>query len=234
METVIIGDLHGNNSWKRLVEKHPESNFIFIGDYFDSRSIPVKIQICNFIEILEFKNSHDHEVILLWGNHDVHYLSQMDNRCASGFQKGNAYIQLNILLQANMHLLKMAHRIDDIIFTHAGVSNTWLKNRGWDNEPIEEFVNDVWRYKPLSFEFDSSFKNVDSGDEVHQSPIWIRPNSLQWDNEDTLTDKYIQVVGHTTRHEIDMDNGRYYFIDTLGPSGEYLIYNDKKFSVNKM
>jgi hypothetical protein len=234
METVIIGDLHGNNSWKRIVEKHPESNFIFIGDYFDSRSIPVKIQICNFIEILEFKNSHDHEVILLWGNHDVHYLSQMDNRCASGFQKGNAYIQLNILLQANMHLLKMAHRIDDIIFTHAGVSNTWLKNRGWDNEPIEEFVNDVWRYKPLSFEFDSSFKNVDSGDEVHQSPIWIRPNSLQWDNEDTLTDKYIQVVGHTTRHEIDMDNGRYYFIDTLGPSGEYLIYNDKKFSVNKM
>jgi hypothetical protein len=48
----------------------------------------------------------------------------------------------------------------------------------------------------------------------------------------------IQVVGHTGQRQIDIKGmatgGRYYFIDTLHTSGEYLIYQSEKFSVNNI
>jgi hypothetical protein len=53
--------------------------------------------------------------------------------------------------------------------------------------------------------------------------------------ETFLKDQYIQIVGHTQRDKIDMGKstgGRYYFIDTLSSSGEYLIYDDGVFSKN--
>ena len=68
------------------------------------------------------------------------------------------------------------------------------------------------------------------GDSTVSSPIWIRPKSLQKANRDTLRDQFIQVVGHTQQNKIDREGkstgGRYYYIDTLGTSGEYMIIND--------
>jgi hypothetical protein len=45
-----------------------------------------------------------------------------------------------------------------------------------------------------------------------------------------------QVVGHTQQHQIDTKGGstggRYYFIDTLDTSGEYMIITDGVVSFN--
>jgi hypothetical protein len=53
-------------------------------------------------------------------------------------------------------------------------------------------------------------------------------------NKDTfIKEQFIQVVGHTAVKTIDMGKstgGRYYFIDTFGTNGEYLIYEDGVFS----
>ena len=57
-------------------------------------------------------------------------------------------------------------------------------------------------------------------------------------NYDELKKLIIQVVGHTTQRKIDIKGmatgGRYYYIDTLETSGEYLVYQSEKFSVNKI
>ena len=52
---VVIGDIHGHDSWKKLIELNPDATeFVFIGDYFDSFSIPHVEQIYNYKEIIAF------------------------------------------------------------------------------------------------------------------------------------------------------------------------------------
>jgi hypothetical protein len=69
-----------------------------------------------------------------------------------------------------------------------------------------------------------------SGDDIEQSPIWIRPRSLFKVNHDTLRKQVIQVFGHTQVEKIDtkgLSTGeRYYLIDCLGTSGQYMIIDD--------
>ena len=63
-----------------------------------------------------------------------------------------------------------------ILFSHAGVSQVWLDDLGYDvNEPLEEYINNMWLYKPIAFVFNGSNPY---GDDIQQTPTWIRPRSL--------------------------------------------------------
>ena len=100
----------------------------------------------------------------------------------------------------------------------------------------------MFHYKPNEFTFNGSYDRNNTGispngygDDDWQSPIWIRPRSLQRVNKKTdLKKNYIQIVGHTQQDHIDIKGkatgGKYYYIDTL-PSGEYLIDIDGKFEI---
>jgi hypothetical protein len=73
------------------------------------------------------------------------------------------------------------------------------------------------------------------GDDEGQSPIWIRPRSLQRSNQNTdLKKNYVQVVGHTVQDSIDIKGkttgGKYYYIDALG-KGQYLLNIDGNFEL---
>lgn len=128
----------------------------------------------------------------------------------------------------------MAYGMNGFIFSHAGVSSDWLKIHGYDNESnLIDWINDMWKYKPNVF----GFAGRDPyGDSTISSPIWIRPYSLQKANRDTLRDQFIQVVGHTTQGKIDTEGkstgGRYYYIDTLGTSGQYMIIENETIKFN--
>ena len=140
----------------------------------------------------------------------------------------------------------MAYQFENIVCTHAGISEDFMNSvfgkGGWNADNMVELINEQWKYKPQTFEFGSYVQMQkmswldSSGDNVDQSPIWIRPRSLMKSNKDTLKKSVIQVVGHTPQRKIDIKGmatgGRYYFIDTLENSGEYLIYEDGKFSIN--
>jgi len=67
-----------------------------------------------------------------------------------------------------------------------------------------------------------------TGDDPEQSPIWVRPASLLEDR----VDNYVQVVGHTIQKSL-MLSDEVIFIDTLGTTGEYVVYEDGKFSIGK-
>ena len=229
-KTVILGDTHGRDCWKQIVASESPDRVIFIGDYFDSFDNTAVEQMHNFQEIIDWKQSGQSEVIMLIGNHDYHYMRGV-TQYYSGYQSG-ARPAIEQLLYENKNHMQMAYGMNGFIFTHAGVSSDWLKIHGYDNESnLIDWINDMWKYKPNTF----GFAGRDPyGDSTISSPIWIRPHSLQKANRDTLRDQFIQVVGHTTQGKIDTEGkstgGRYYYIDTLGTSGQYMVINDDKLT----
>jgi predicted phosphodiesterase len=246
MKTVVIGDIHGRSIWKSIVQKENPDKVIFVGDYFDSFDIPGVDQIHNFKEIIEYKETsftnegtdlqHKTKVILLIGNHDYHYFPDVGYNGTSGYQIGIAPNIIQVL-QENRHHLQMAYQMGEFVFTHAGISSQFMDDvfgiDGWKVDTLAEDLNELFKYKPKALEF--SGKNP-YGDDPEQGPLWIRPKSLMKINRDTLRKKIIQVVGHTAVHKIDKESkttgGRYYFIDTLDTSGEYMIIENNQITFN--
>jgi UDP-2,3-diacylglucosamine pyrophosphatase LpxH len=232
MKTVILGDTHGRPHWKQIVASESPDRVIFIGDYFDSFDNTAVEQMHNFKEIIDWKQSGQSEVIMLIGNHDYHYMRGV-SQYYSGYQSG-ARPAIEQLLDDNKQHMQVAYGMNGFIFSHAGVSSDWLQIHGYDNESnLIDWINDMWKYKPNVF----GFAGRDPyGDSTISSPIWIRPYSLQKANRDTLRDQFIQVVGHTTQGKIDTEGkstgGRYYYIDTLGTSGEYMIIENETIKFN--
>ncbi len=75
MQTIVIGDLHGRKTGLRIARKHPNDKLVFLGDYFDSKtgvSIREQLDIFDYLTALKLQNPE--RVILLTGNHDLHYI----------------------------------------------------------------------------------------------------------------------------------------------------------------
>lgn len=227
MKIIAIGDTHGRNSVIDIITKNIDlvDKIVLIGDYFDSFDIGGEQQIDNFKTIIDFKNAFPDKIILLIGNHDCHYLNFWNERY-SGFQPGWQF-SISHLIHTNLDLLQMVYYIDGIYFTHAGINRQWCSNNDIDIDNIEQSVNDAWKYTPFkSFRFNG---RDHYGDDITQSPIWVRPNSLI---DDAIPG--IHVVGHTQQpNGISKNNtkdGKIYFIDCLNYKKQYLLIDTNEMS----
>ena len=250
MKTIAIGDIHGRPYWKQIIEQEQDADrFIFVGDYFDSFTIPGVKQMDNFLDIIEFKEHSGKEVILLLGNHDYHYYPGVEDSGTSGYQTLMAPTYKILLDEVKEHI-QIAYRFDNFVFSHAGLSSEWLDDNvvGWTVDNMVDKVNELFKYHPSAITY-RSFKYYNQGDpneravlsrgygdESYQGPIWIRPKSLMEVNKKTLRKKVIQVVGHTPQDQIDIKGkstgGRYYFIDTLEyGQNQYLIIEGNTVSL---
>jgi len=245
MKTVVLGDTHGRSNWKLAIHmEQPVDRVIFMGDYFDSFEFSGVEQIANFKEIIQYKeNSPQVEVVMLIGNHDHHYFPEVGYTGTSGFQSRIAPSITQVVDENRQHL-QMAYGFRDFLFTHAGVSPVFMDEafgeNDWSKESVVVDLNELFIYKPRTFDF-NGFEP--SGDNVSQTPIWIRPRSLMSANKKHpkgLKKDYIQIVGHTQMNKLDIEGsdkftgGRYYFIDTMGTSGGYLIIEDDEIKTNKI
>ena len=246
MKTCVIPDLHGRSDWKLITHRENPDRIIFLGDYFDSFDIKGVDQLNNFLDIIEFKKSSGKEVIMLIGNHDYHYFPEVGDTGTSGYQTRMAP-SISYVMGENRHHLQMAYQFNEFLFSHAGVSSAFMDSvfgiDSWKTETIVEQLNKLFKYKPLTFGFGEavSIKKLSYldpyGDNEEQSPIWIRPRSLMYANRYTLRKKVIQIVGHTQVNKLDLKGsekaagGRYYFIDCLGTTGEYMVIENNKISV---
>lgn len=239
MKTVVIGDIHGRNIWKDIVSKESYDRVIFVGDYFDSFDIPGLDQIHNFNEICNFAKSSEKEVVLLVGNHDLHYMNI--GQKYSGFQPGFQF-DISSILSENSDLLQMIYRFDDVLVSHAGVSPVWMNENfgdSWSFDDMTDKINELFRYRPRSFRF-SGFDPY--GNDPSQSPVWIRPSSLlksNTRNKSLIKDHFIQVFGHTSMSQEQISNRdkwlgpRFFGVDTL-EIGYYLIHQNQNFEYNKI
>lgn len=220
---IALGDTHGRINWKEIViNERNADKIIFIGDYFDTHeAITVETQIENFKDILEFKKNNMEQVVLLLGNHDFHYLKDAQEKY-SGF-KAFKFIDINELIEPAVRsgLVVGCYTYGNYVFTHAGVTKTWCENNDIDIDNLAESINQTLIENPSVFRFEMGDNYDQSGNDVTQSPIWVRIPSLLKDKLDGKT----FVVGHTTLKELAIIDSLI-GIDVLGTSGEYLRIED--------
>ncbi len=147
---MVIGDLHGRDVWKMFgdigmllkADKdaagfgafEPDYDFyIFIGDYCDSFNIDNTHIKENLLDVINFKKLYPNNVIILWGNHELHYVLDTPwvgngTYVCSGY-RAEVHYELYQILNTNFELFQMAFQIENYLFTHAGVHKGWYKDR---------------------------------------------------------------------------------------------------------
>jgi hypothetical protein len=231
MKVIAIGDTHGRDVWKKIVNKELQEGvdkIIFIGDYLDSLDPKLNglVQTRNFSDIMEFRLTNPELTECLFGNHEFHYLSCCRSPY-SGFQGTYSEFFRDMLESSiNKRHLKMMVHINGYLFSHAGLSEIWCKNNDIDVENLSpdvlcDTINDLLYYTPRVFEFTMGRNFSDYGDDVTQSPIWIRRASLF----QSAPLHYSQVVGHTPQKKMNRDllqsDKELIFIDTIHGGKSY-------------
>ncbi len=118
---------------------------------------------------------------------------------------------------------------ENILFVHAGVTKTWCEI--WDIDlkgNIEQQINDLFKFKPRAFCFTMGDNYDQTGDDVCQSPIWVRPRSLHNDR----IPNYVQIVGHTQVEKIASYKDEIFLTDCL--PREYLVIENGKFIIKQL
>lgn len=228
---VIIGDLHGSDAWKKIVENNYDaSKIIFLGDYFDS--FEEKDFVKNFKEIMEFKKKNYERVEVLIGNHDYHYLIPSSKKC-SGYNPLK-YPDYYDVLNREKYNLKVAYKYGDYLFSHAGVSSIWLEQHipAYKIDTLDKDINELFLYKPDCFEN----TGVDPyGDYIGEGPLWIRPESLSKDINE-INDYFTQIVGHTggiKNTHYKNEGVEIIFCDII-PEGLYYTLENKQFILHEI
>ena len=140
--TIAIGDIHGLDKWKAVVDAHPDSRIVFLGDYFDPYDdISHADMLANFSEIMELKRSRPEDVVLLLGNHDLHYFNSYA-AVGSRYDLELAEVFADIFLD-NLYLFQNAYQEGNVVFTHAGISQAWFERdfKGDASKPIADQLN---------------------------------------------------------------------------------------------
>ncbi len=229
MKIGAIGDIHGRSTWKDIVNSRNDiDKWVFQGDYFDSRQGHSGIeQLNNYNEIIAYKEANPEQVVLLFGNHDFHYISAMNERY-SGFQSIHA-IDFELAIQRDLGKknLQMSYMVDNVLFTHAGITKTWLKeklDRDILNDETIDLINEYLYYTPSIFKFNSGPNASNTGDDITQPPIWVRPYSLSKDKFDIWYS-----VGHTQVKDVSIvDDHKIVLTDCLSSNIAYAIFDDGK------
>ena len=230
MKIIAVGDTHGRTTWKAIAEAENFDLLVFVGDYFDTHdAITPRQQIDNFKEIIRYKEQHPGKVVLLFGNHDYHYLKTASHPY-SGFQRRYKGEISSLLHDAiDKGLLQMCFVNDRFLFSHAGVTRTWCAAQRIHLQQLETEINTLFISNPNAFDFTPGDNFDMYGDDVTQTPIWVRPNSLRKDG----VPGFIQVVGHTQQRSITLTTN-VILIDAIGTAGEYLVITNGQPEVKRV
>lgn len=130
---LIIPDVHGRLFWKEAVQTQEYDKVIFLGDYVDpygEEGVSDPEAYRNFSDILRFKKEQKDRVVLLLGNHDLHYASNRFrvNACGTRYNSALADV-LQQLFMGYRSFFQLAYQVcgdQRYLFTHAGVNTAWF------------------------------------------------------------------------------------------------------------
>lgn len=188
---LIIPDVHGRTFWRYATEHTDEfDKIVFLGDYLDPyphENIGFNEAVFNFEDIIEFKQNNEEKVILLLGNHDLHYYDLNFMDCS----------RLNYKYRDRMHMMfkefkdyfQLVYEYDKYLFSHAGVYDLWLK----DHELTVETLKDP-KFLEANIEDLEDLSGLRGGYKVVGSCVWADIRESQWYN---LENSHYHIVGHT-------------------------------------
>ncbi len=132
---IIVGDIHGRlEKVTTFLAYRPDQEHVAVGDYLDSFKEPIELQLLSLQTLMQ-SNS-----ILLWGNHDLHYLRDPLFRYP-GYQEKHSET-LQTLLEENLDRFRAAYVADGWLCTHAGVHAGLVKGRSVHE--LERLFCDEW------------------------------------------------------------------------------------------
>lgn len=227
MRIVVIGDTHGHTAWKRILNEEEYDKAIMLGDYVDSFTLKPKDIADTLLDIIKHKERMGDKLVLLYGNHDHSYY--YGEKC-SGWSKVGRHFYCPLFEDMfNEKMIDLIHIHDDIIFSHAGVSDYWMREVCGLND-VHDITFDKIKGFPLGMScLDwNMIKGYDGyGDTISQSPLWIRPHSLL----KCKVDGYRQVVGHThLRTPVEQDG--IWFNDMMPEY--YVVVEDGEISFKEL
>lgn len=222
---LIIPDIHGRTFWKDVVRGRENEKIIFLGDYLDpyldeglpegksrTRDEILDMQmsaIRNFDEIIEFKKSHQDNVILLVGNHDAGYMFNDTGICKSRHDMKNHELIYH-MFRDNFDLFKIAHEEyingKRYIFSHAGLSKEWMIDShdyfgykiNLDN--IVEMANLLFKLKDRMFIYNlGDLDRARGGYDLYGSVVWadVSEWAYEYVGNQKLTNYAYQIFGHS-------------------------------------
>lgn len=205
MGTLVVGDLHGKLAVVKqaLATSH---NVVFVGDYVDSYTESVELQIQTLDAVLDAIENEGDRVTGLIGNHEVSYLTP-HMRC-SGF---NSATNMHLMTRSSrmMNTLKYYTRVDGFLISHAGVSQRFLTCAGLDT--VEEYI-DSNNYDQIGV--------YRGGLSPVGGLFWC-----DWRFDFAPIENLPQVVGHTRGQNIRR-NGNSYCVDVLDYTPHCLLIQD--------
>ena len=160
-EILVVPDPHLRSFWRKILNS--DLPVVFIGDYIDPYSdSSFEEGWKEFEDIIEFAKERPDDVTLLLGDHEGQYTG-LSNSLAR-FDYNHAHYIYNFLKE-NESLFTGAFIYNSALFTHAGVSEGWLKTWDLHNNPerIRNYINN-------SIKFSDHFKQpsyFDLGDSTN-------------------------------------------------------------------
>ena len=203
---LVIPDVHGREFWKEVVDCKKYERIIFLGDYtdpYDIEGITDEMAVDNFKSIIALKQSNPDKVVLLLGNHDLHYYSDYYYELAGGVRYDPiAAIILQRLFQDNFQDFQLAWETDwggkHYLFSHAGITQSWLKrNLHLIRKPDANHLNRLL----LSNEGLEALAQVGEmrlGDYPSGSIVWADAEEMAV--SDPIPGVY-QIVGHSMQYD---------------------------------
>lgn len=190
---IVLGDTHGNfHAIETIYNNEQPDSVILLGDYCDSFTFNTSDVVNCWDNIQKLKSNHHGEFYTLMGNHDWHYIHPSEQY--SGYRRSTWNAMHDKLVTAwsskDIHVAYV-DSINKTIYSHAGITNTWLND--WNNPSID-MLDDV-NVQALCF---SRYEIYDiHGDSIHQGPLWVRPAALLDDMYNDGIVVWKQIVGHT-------------------------------------
>lgn len=229
MKTLVLGDIHGRTIWKDIIDFENPDKIIFLGDYVSSHDgISSEQQIDNLNNIISYKETYPNKIILLRGNHDDQHLGYYWGECCALDIKVLKCMSNKEFKEKFLNLTQWVYVQDDIIFSHAGISEVWLSNL-FMYKDIES-IEDINTLEPCElFGFTPNKLSDYYGISVTQPLTWIRPQTLVKCN----IEGYTQVVGHTpVKYISDVKgaNGESIWLCDCLDNNQYLVIEDKVFT----
>ena len=203
---LIIPDVHGRDFWKKAVDSKGFDKTIFLGDYtdpYDFEGITDEVTVENLKSIIAYKQQNPDKVVLLLGNHDLHYFSGYYYELAGGIRYSqHAAISLQRLFRDNHHLFQLAWETDlcdrHILFSHAGITLSWLKrNINLIRKPDARHLNRLIKTDE-GLEALAQVGEMRGGDYPCGSMVWADVEEMLMSNP---IPKTYQIVGHSMQFD---------------------------------
>lgn len=194
MKALVIPDVHLKPYIFDMAESKDEIEYdaiVCLGDIPDDWNATMIDYKRTYERALEFAEKHKDNIYWCYGNHDISYIYASNGRVfyESGFNEDAAIITDIFLKSLKLILgnrLAVIHKIDNVLFSHAGLSVPFVED--YLHYSVEGDIDEMLE-TTNKFVEPSAIWMLWNDD----SPLWVRPQHGFVD----LLEPYLQVVGHT-------------------------------------